>query len=97
MILATAAAISGTIAHCTASIALRSWRHRGYPFPEFAHGHALNWLKPLLRRRIPGEAADFIFGRIDQRLLDDFSEGKFGEPAFRGHAFALRSRRDPAN
>ena len=60
-------------------------------FPEFTHGHALDSFKPLCVVGFQEQAADFVVGRIDQRLSDDFPEGKAGELAFRGHAFALRA------
>jgi hypothetical protein len=64
-------------------------------FPEFAHGHALNVLKPLRIAGVQKQAADFVVGRVDQRLADNFPQGKIGEFAFCSHTFALRTRGDP--
>ncbi len=40
--------------------------------PEFAHSHALDSLKPLRVVGFQEQSADFIVGRINQRLPDDF-------------------------
>ena len=45
-------------------------------FPEFAHGHALDSLKPLRVVGFQEQAADFVVGRIDQRLRGRFPRGR---------------------
>ena len=61
-------------------------------FAELAHGHAFDLLEALLVECFQNQAAHFVFGGIDYRLLHDFGERKVRELAFRRDAFALRSR-----
>ena len=61
-------------------------------FAEFAHGHALDALKPFRVEGFQEQPADFVVRRIDERLLDNFAERKIRELALRGHAFTLRTR-----